>query len=176
MKKLNILFVALIGMFLFGTLNVKALDEAGLKEKLFQTITVGKTEYKLSSGERKMVEDYLDQNELSEADCTYIGNKIDEAISIIKGQGNVNFTKYPQNVKDELKGLVNNISNSTNVKASLTKEGLTVKNADGSTVVITSLVKQTGYETSKMALIISLSFIIVAVGTGFVIKQIKTSE
>ena len=72
--------------------------------------------------------------------------------------------------------MVEDISKNTDVKASLTKEGLTVKNTDGSDVVVTELVKQTGYETSKTAIIVAISFIIVAVGTGLVIKQVKTSE
>lgn len=176
MKKLNILFAMVIGLFLVGTVTVNALTEADIKDKLFQTITVGGEEFKLSSGERKIVEDYLDQNEISDAHAAIICEKIDAAINIIKGQGNVNFKNYPQNIKNDLKALVDDISNSTSVKASLTKEGLIVKNSDGSTVVITSLVKQTGYETNKTALIIGLSFIIVAVGTGLVIKQVKTSE
>ena len=176
MKKLNILFVTVISLFLIGTVSVNALTENDIKEKLFQTIKVGGEEFKLTNGEKKIVEDYLEQNEISDADATIICEKIDAAINIIKGQGNVNFKNYPQNIKNDLKALVNDISNSTSVKASLTKEGLIVRNNDGSTVVINTLVKQTGYETSKTALIIGLSFIIVAVGTGLVIKQVKTSE
>ena len=75
-----------------------------------------------------------------------------------------------------VKSLVTDISKNTDVKASLTKEGLTVKNADGSEVVITELVKQTGYESSKTAIIVAISFLIVAVGTCLVIKQVKTGE
>ncbi len=176
MKRLNIIFAIIVGLFLIGTVTVKAAGETDIKNKLFQTIKVGNDEFKLNDGERKIVEDYLEQNEISDAHATIICEKIDSAINIIKGQGNVNFKKYPQKVKDELKDLVDDISNSTSVKASLTKEGLIVKNSDGSTVVINSLVKQTGYESSKTAMIIGLSFIIVAVGTGLVIKQVKTSE
>ena len=176
MKKLNLLFAVVVSLFLIGTVSVNALTEEGLKEKILQTITVGNQEYKLTDGERKIVEDYFNANDISDAHATIIGEKIDEAISIIKGQGNVNFRNYPQNIKDDLKELVDDISNSTSVKASLTKEGLIVKNSDGSNVVISTLVKQTSYETSKTAIIIGLSFIIVAVGAGLVIKQVKTSE
>lgn len=176
MKKISLFFAIIVSLFLVGTVNVKALNEEGLKEKLFQTINVGGKEYKLTDGDRKIVEDYLDANEISDEHATIIGEKIDAAINIIKGQGNTNFKNYPQNIKDDLKALVDDISNSTSVKASLTKDGLIVKNSDGSNVVISNLVKQTGYETSKTAMIIGLSFIIVAVGAGLVIKQVKTSE
>ena len=175
MKKLGIIAL-IIGLFVVGTISVKALNEAGLKEKLLQTIEVGGEKYSLSSSDKKIVETYLDQNDISDADATYIGEKVDAAISIIQGQKNVDFTNYPQSVKDELKAMVADISSKTNVKATLTKEGLTVKNADGSDTVITKLVKQTGYETSKTAIIVAISFLIVAVGTGLVIKQVKTSE
>ena len=175
MKKLGIVALV-IGLFVFGTISVKALTEDGLREKILQTIKVGNSEYSLTSAEKKMVETYLDQNEISDADATYIGEKLDSAISIIKGQKNVDFTKYPKDVKEELKALVADISANTKVKASLTKEGLTVKNADDSEIVITKLVKQTGYEASKTAIIVAISFLIVAVGTGLVIRQVKTGE
>ena len=175
MKRLGIIALV-VGLFAIGTFGVKALNEAGLKEKLFQTIEVGGVKYSLSNADKKIVETYLEQNEISDEDATFIGEQIDKAIAIIKGQKNVEFTKYPQNVKDELKDLVTEISTKTKVKATLTKEGLTVKNADGSETVITALVKQTGYESNKTAIIVAISFLIVAVGTGLVIKQVKTSE
>ena len=175
MKKLGILTLV-IGLLIIGTVNVKALNEAGLKEKLFQTIKVGDSEFSLSSDHKKIIETYLEQNEISDEDATFIGQQVDKAIKIIQGQKSVEFTKYPQNVKNELKGLVADISSNTKVKATLTKEGLTVKNTDGSEIVITNLVKQTGLGISKTAIIVVISFLIVAVGTGLVIKQIKTSE
>ena len=175
MKKLYVI-VLLISIFLLGMVNVKALTENELKEKLFQTIKVGNSYYSLSNDQKKIVETYLDQNDISDADATIIGKKIDDAIAIIKKQGNINFTKYPQSVKNELKGLVADVSSSTSVKATLTKEGLVVKNKDGSEVSVTFLVKQTGYEASKVAIIVGVSMLIVAVGTCLVIKQVKTSE
>ena len=175
MKRIGVIAL-IIGLFIVGTYNVKALNEAGLKDKLFQTIKVGDSDFSLSSDEKKIVETYLEQNEISDEDATFIGEQIDKAIKIIQNQKNVQFTKYPQSVKNELKSLVAEISSNTKVKATLTKEGLTVKNTDGTEVVITYLVKQTGYETSKTAIIVAISFLIVAVGTGLVIKQVKTSE
>ena len=175
MKKLSVVAL-IVGLFVLGTVNVKALTEAGLKEKVLQIIEVDGTKYGLSNEHKKMVETYFEQNTISDEDATYIGKKIDKAIEITKNQGNVKFTNYPQDIKDELKQMVKDISMETSVKATLTKDGLTVKNTDGTEFVITGLVKQTGYETSKTAIIIAISFLVVAVGTGFVIKQVKTSE
>ena len=72
--------------------------------------------------------------------------------------------------------MVADISKNTSVKATLTKDGLTIKNTDGSETLITKLVKQTGYESSKTAIIVAISFLVVAVGTGLVIKQVKAGE
>lgn len=175
MKKLSFYALAIV-VLVIGTFNVSALTEQGLKDKILQTITVGGEKYTLPSDKKKIAEDYFEKNEISDEDATYIGERVDKAISIIKAQGNVNFKGYSQDVKDELKGLVTEISKNTKVKATLTKEGLHVQNSDGSEIVITELVKQTGYESSKTTMIIALSFLIVAVGTGLVIKQVKTSE
>ncbi len=68
MKKLWFMAL-LLGLFMIGTVNVKALNEEGLKEKLFQTIKVGNEEYSLSSSEKKIVETYLEQNEISDEDA-----------------------------------------------------------------------------------------------------------
>lgn len=174
MKKLG--FIALlIGLFVVSTVSVKALTEDGLKEKILGTIEVGGEKYSLSNADKRIVETYLEQNDINETDATYIGGKLDEAITIIQGQGNTNFTNYPQSVKDQLKALVADVSANTSIQATLTKDGLTVRNQDGSDTVITKLVKQTGYESSKTAIIVAISFLIVAVGTGLVIKQVKTS-
>lgn len=175
MKKLSVIAL-LIGLFVIGTVNVKALTEAELKDKVLKVIEVDGEKYGLTSAHKKLVETYFAENNISDKDATYIGEKFDEAVSITKKQGNVSFSKFPESVKQDLKGLVTDISKNTDVKATLTKDGLVVQNADGSEFVITGLVKQTGYETSKTAIIVAISFIIVAVGTGFVIKQVKTSE
>ena len=176
MKKIGLLIFIMVSTLAIGIVNVKALNAAGLKEKLFRTVKVGGHNYTLSDEQKVIVERYLNQNSISDHDATIIGEKVDAAINIIKGQGNTNFTSYPQSVKDDLKALVADISRDTDVKATLTKDGLTVKNFDGSTVLIDGPVKQTGYESSKTAIIIGISFLIVAVGTCLVIKQVKTSK
>ncbi len=174
MKKLS-LIALFVGLLVLGT-NVKAMTEAELKGKLFQTFEIGGKDYTLSDDQKVIVERYLEKNEISEADADTIWAKVQKALNVIKGQGNTNFTKYPQSVKNELKAIVEEISSETKVKATLTKEGLEVKNSDGTKVIIDTPVKRTGYETSKTAIIAGLSILIVAVGTCLVIKQVKTSE
>lgn len=175
MKKLGI-FALIVGLFVIGTTSVRALTESGLKEKVLGSIEVDGVKYSLSSGDKKIAETYFEQNEISDKDATYIGEKIDKAIEITKAQKSIDFPNYPEGVKDDLKEMVADISKNTSVKATLTKDGLTIKNTDGSETLITKLVKQTGYESSKTAIIVAISFLVVAVGTGLVIKQVKAGE
>ena len=164
----------LVGLLLF-TFNVNAMTEAKLKEKLSQTIKVGKNYYSISDDHKVLLERYLDENEVSSAHADYIGERVDKAIEIIQKQGHVDFAKYPQSVKNDLKALVEEISANTSVKATLTKDALIIINTDGTEVPITTLVKRTGGD-NRTLIIAGISFIIVAVGTCLIIKQVKTSE
>ena len=174
MKKLG-LFVLIAVLFL-GFTNVYAKTEKELQDMLTQTITVGKGKYALSDGDKVLVERYFNQNEVSEADCDYIAERVNQAISIIQGEGHVDFKNLSKTAKDKLKALVAEISANTSVKATVTKNSVIVYNSDDTHVEVTHLVKQTGSETSKIAIIASISVLIVAVGTCLVIKQVKTSE
>ncbi len=176
MKKLSI-FALIASLFVFGTFTVNAKTEDELKEILTQTITVGKEKYALSDGDKVLVERYLNEFDVSSEHADIIAEKVEAAINIIKGQGNVNFKSYPESVKQDLKTLVGEISSSTSVKATLTKDALIVY-GEGNNVFaeVTKLVKQTGVETSRIAVIAGISILIVAVGTCLVIKQVKTSE
>lgn len=174
MKKLSLF--TLIAVLFLG-MNVYAMTESELKDKLTQTITVGSDKYSLSDGDKVLVERYLNENEVSSADADYINERINTVISIIQGQGNANFKNYPTSVKNQLKALVTEVSGNTSVKATVTNGSVIVYNGDGSTFAeITGLVKQTGSETSKTAIIAGISILIVAVGACLVIKQVKTSE
>jgi len=174
MKKLS-LIVLFVGLLVLG-INAKAMTETELKNKMFQVVQVGDGKYTLNDDHKVILERYLEENEISASDADIIWSKVQKALTIIKAQKHTDYTKYPQNVKDQLKALVAEISSETAVKATLTKDGLEVKNMDGSKILIDTPVKRTGYETSKTAIIAGLSILIVAVGTCLVIKQVKTSK
>ena len=172
MKKLGLLAL-IVGLIVFGTIGVNAAGVTAeqLKERVLGTFDIGGEKYELTSGDKKIAKDLFAAHTLTDAQATMISGKLDRAVQLAQEQGHVNFKNYPQGVKDELKLMVSEIATEIDVDASLTKDGLRV---DGK--LITHLVKQTGYETSKTAIIAGISFIIVAVGTCLVIKQVKTSE
>lgn len=170
MKKLILgIFMAL----LFVT-SVNAMTEDELYAKFEQTIEMNGTTYSVSSSDLNLVKQYLRQNEVSSEHCDYIAGKIDEAISIIKGQGTGEFKNFSQSAKNKLKNLVSDISTNTTVKATVTNGSLIVYQADGVTpfAEVDHLVKQTGVETNT-ALVVVLSFIIVSAGACLVVRQVK---
>ncbi len=174
MRKFSLLLIIMVVFFSFT--GVKAKTEEELKKILTQSIKVGKATFALSDDEKVLVERYLEQNEVSSEDADFIAVRVDKAISIIKAEGHVEFKNFSQSSKDKLKALVSEISENTSVKATVTKNSLIVYNQDGTKVEVTKLVKQTGSETSKIAMLAGLSILIVAVGTCLVIKQVKTGE
>ena len=169
MKKVLMgLFVAL----LFVT-TANAMTEDELYAKFEQKVTLGGEEYSVSSGDLAMVKRYLNENEVSAADCDYIAGKIDEAISIMKSEGNGNFKSYSQTAKNKLKALVSDISTNTSVKGTVTNGSLVVYNTNGSVFAeVDHLVKQTGVE-SNTALVVLISFVIVSAGACLVVRQVK---
>lgn len=174
MKKISF-FVLFVVMF-FVNIKVDALTANELKDKLYQEITVGGHTFTLSDSQKVIVNRYFLVNNISDADATYIGLRVDRAIQIIKEQGNTDFKNYSQSAKDELKSLVLEVNANTMVKATLTKDGLTVKNFDGTIVLIDGPVKQTGTSESIMSTITLVACIITFIASFLIIRQLKASE
>ncbi len=174
MKKLMALVLA--GIFFFvGVNSVSAMSESDLKAKFEETLTLNGEKYGLSSGVIRLVERYLNEYDVSEADADYIAERIDKAKSIIEKDGHPVFNDFSESNKKALKTLVDEIALHTTVDATCTKKSVIVKDADGDVFAeVTELVKQTGTETSKLALMSSISLIIVLAGTALVIKQARS--
>ena len=170
MKKL---IFSIFMVFVFA-ISVNAMTEDELYAKFEQTISLNGSTYSLSSSDLNLAKQYLRQNDLTDADCDYIAGKIDEAITIIKGEGNANFKNYSQTAKNKLKALVEDVDQNTSIHATVTNGSVVVYNTDGVTkfAEVDHLVKQTGVETNT-ALIVVLSFIVVSAGACFVVRQVK---
>lgn len=163
----------LLALLFFINIDVKALTANELKEKILGTIEVGGHTYTLDDNQKVIVERYFNENTISDADATYIEARINTAISIIQGEGNVNFTNYSPSTKQALKDLVKEIYLNTSVKATLTSEGLEILNSDNTKVLINGPIKQTGYTESIMPIAVSLSLFIVIAGMFLMLRQVK---
>ena len=172
MKKLSYLLLA--ALLFVGLLKVDALSEAKLKEALTQTITINGTEWSVDGSTKAAIERYLNQYDVSEADADYINERINTAISIIKSEGQTDFSKLSASAKNKLKALVVEISDHTSVKATVTNGSVVVLTPSGDTFYeVDHLVKQTGSSMTTTAIVTAVSFVIVAAGACLVVKQVK---
>ena len=172
MKKLSYLLLA--ALLFVGLLKVDALSEEKLKEALTQTITINGTEWSVYRSTKAAIERYLNQYDVSEADADYINERINTAISIIKSEGQTDFSILSASAKNKLKALVVEISNNTSVKATVTDGSVVVLTPSGDTFYeVDHLVKQTGSSMTTTAIVTAVSFVIVAAGACLVVKQVK---
>ena len=177
MKKLSALVLAGV-LFFVGLVSVSAMSEADLKAKFEETLTLNGEKYGLETGILTLVERYMNEYDVSAADADYIATRIDQAKSIIESDGHPVFADFSQANKEDLRDLVLEIKANTSVRCGVTKNSVIVYESDGTTVFaeVTRLVKQTGSESSNIALMSSISLIIVLVGTLLVFKQAKATN
>ena len=173
MKKL---FFISIFSILLGVLNVNAMTESELRARFAETITIGNSKYSLPSGTLKQVDDYLAKYELTSDECDYISAKIDEAIKILESEGKENFKDMSESTKTKLKNLVANVASNTSVKATVTDGAVIILNDDGSTFAeVSKLIKQTDVSSNNITMIVGMSAVIMLIGAGLVIRQVKNN-
>ena len=172
MKKLSVLLFAVL--LFVGVARVDAMTEDELKEALTQTIEINGTKISVDDATKTAIERYLNQYEVSSADADYINQRINTAISILKSEGQTEFKKLSSTAKSKLKALVEEISDHTSVKATVTNGSVVVLDPSGNTFYeVTHLVKQTGSTTTLTAMLAGISVLIVAAGACLVVKQVK---
>ena len=143
-------FIALFTVMLFvGMINVKATTESELKTKMEKGYVVNGTEIKPTAYQMSEIERYLNKYEVSDEDCTFIANKMDEIYEIAKANKAKSFTELSSANKSKIVAIVAEISSKTSVNATLTSDGvLTIFESDGKTIFckITDkdITKQTG--------------------------------
>ena len=172
MKKLSILLFAVL--LFVGVARVDAMSESELKDALTQTITINGTEVSVDASTKAAIERYLSQYEVSSADADYINARINTAISILKSEGQTDFKKLSTSAKNKLKALVEEVSDHTSVKATVTNGSVVILDSNGDTFFeVDNLVKQTGSNTTLTAMVAGVSILIVAAGACLVVKQVK---
>ncbi len=175
MKRL--LSVGLVLVMFFAVVTVKAMTEDQLYDALTQTVEINGTKYTVDEATKNHIKMYLNQFDVSSADCDYINTRINKAINILKSEGTADASKLSASAKQQLKDLVAEIRENTSVKASVTDGAVVIYDNEGEVFFeVTKLVKQTGIETSTTAIIASISLVIVAAGALLVGRQVKHSN
>jgi hypothetical protein len=166
MKK-GILFV-IAAVVLFGFSNVYAMSESELQEKLTKAYTINGATFQANGSQIAQIERYLKENEISEADADVISAKVDEMVKVIEDSGATSISALKTTDTDKLTTILNDISDKTSVKLSVSNGTISVYNTDGTlfTKIEESVVKQTNNNN-----IIAISSLISLIGIAVVAKK-----
>ncbi len=170
MKKVSLALLLAAGLII--TSPVKAMSESELKDKLTAPYTVNGVTRQMESGLVSQLERYLNKYEVSPDDCDYIAGKMDAAIELIKKGKATRWKELTNSEKESLISMVNDISNKTSVKASLSKGGvLTIFEEDGKTVFtkISGMIK---YTDNSMSVVYIAGAAISLVGLLIIVKKV----
>ena len=172
MKKFRNLLLALVVLFM--SINVNAMTESELVAKIKKAYVIDGVEVKITASQVTELERYLNKYELSEADCDYISNKIDEAVAIAQSGKAKSFTELTSDEVAKMIAIVSDVSENTSVKATLTKGGkLTVFEEDGTTPFTVITDKDNGIQnTDNNYFIIVIASAISLLGIVVITKKV----
>ncbi len=171
MKKLFLSLLLVVGLAV--TTNVSAMTEDELLDKLTQSYTInGRTE-KLDEGVVVQVKRYFEENEVSSDDCDFIAAQIDKAVALVEDSGATKWDELTGAQVKTLIGYVEEVSNKTSVKVSLSKDGvLTVYDKAGKvfTKVSKNKIQYTGSSAAIMVVAGTISLVGFLVITRKIVK------
>ena len=141
-------------------------QEAPKKQEPVQT-EVKPTEYQMSEIER-----YLSKYELSDADATFIAEKMDEIYELAKADKAETFTDMSSASKTKAVAIVAEISSKTSVKATLTSDGvLTIFESDGKTVFCKVIDKDITKQTGVSNYVLAFAGLASVFGVAYIVKK-----
>lgn len=153
------ILIILLAIFSLGVTNVSAMSKEELQDKITATYIINGAEFRLSASDIAQVERYLNQNEVSESDADYISAKIDEVVDLLEKGSAKSISDLTKEEKDQIIRILNDISEQTAIKLTISNGNIVVYNQDGTMfTTLTNLVKQTG--ASNLYLALSLASII----------------
>lgn len=154
MKK--IICAVLLAVSVLGLTNVSAMTKDELKTKLTSTYEVNGVKFRATDSQIVEIERYINTNDISDYDAEFISNKIDEAVAIIEKGNATSLSELTEFEKEQLMGLVNDITTQTDIKLTVEDGVITVYNLDGTLFTkIDNIVKYTN--DSKILIVIASS-------------------
>ena len=173
MKKIVLLFVALF----IGMLSVNAMTESELEEKLTKGYTANGVTFQATDSQKVELKRYLDQYDVSSADCDYIASKLDEAIAIVKASGVKDLYKLSRADKDKIIALLADVSANTSVKAAIVKGYLVVYVPDTNEVFSKDQIfpKNGDIAQTSSGLTIAIAGVISVLGVAVALRKLKAN-
>ena len=170
MKKIFVTLFAI--MILFGAMNVKAISESELLTKLKQGYVVDGETIKASDYQVSEAERYLNKYDISDADATFISQKIDEVYELAKADKAKSFTDLSSANRAKVVEIVAEISKKTSVKATLTNNGvLTIYESDGKTVFAKIVDKDIAKQTGVNNYVLVFAGVVSVLGVAYIVKK-----
>ena len=178
MKKLatvTLLIVMLIGI-LAGTAN--AATESELLHYLSKESTVGGETIRIRASDKRKIERYLNENEVTAEQADSIIAKVDEAIAVLEAAGETDLTKLSQEDKSKLVDIANSAASVLGLSVSYDASTKTISiYKDGELIESTSIsagdeLVQTGSTNYVYVAILAVAVIAIA---AVVVKKVRAN-
>lgn len=118
-------FVFVVAM-VFGIAAVNAMTESQLLEKLTGQFYVNGVVFEATDSQKELIATYLDQYEVSSADCDYIAAQVDAVFDVLRNSGKTSFYDLSAAEKSQIVSLVADVSANTSVDVAIVSGELVV--------------------------------------------------
>ena len=172
MKKL-LLVIALV--LAFGVTGVYAITESELYSKLTQEYEVNGVTFKATDAQKNLIQQYLDQYEVSSGDADYIVSKLQETFNILKNSGKTSFYDLSSSEKENIISIVADVSANTSVDCAIVDGELIVyqPGTDKTEVFYDTPVNPIAQTDSSSTLVIAGLGLVSLLGIGLALYKVK---
>lgn len=171
MKKIFLVIVAVFT--LFSTKNVLAMTEAELTAKVKATYDINGHQLSVPTKYINLYDDYVNQYELTSADCQYIADQIDMLVSAARNNGVTSIKDLQTKCAEELRTACANVSANTGVKATVLANGkVSVSKYNNPNEVFAIIGVNVATNTGPASLVY-IAGMITLIGAGLLVYKIK---
>lgn len=124
-KCIRSIFVFVVAL-VFGITSVSAMTESQLLEKLTGKFEVNGVIFEATDSQKELMKTYLDQYEVSSADCDYIAAKVDAVFDVLRASGKTSFYNLSAAEKSQIVSLVGDVAANTSVDVAIVSGELVV--------------------------------------------------
>ena len=157
-----------------STINVYAMSESELLAKAKQTYTVNGKTAVVPAEYIKTLEDYLNSFAVTEADCQYLANKIDELYTIAQAKDITTVEEFRQKAYSEAKTIAADITANTKMAVTLKGNGtVTVSRYDDKNTVFVELTGTTVAKNTGSASLLYVAGIITVLGASALVYKVR---
>ena len=133
MKK--IISIALLIVVLLGTLAVNV--NAATTDSVNEIYTIG-SKYGMTENDKQQLQNFIDRNEITEAQATKLVEKAKEAEAVMTAAGKTNYSDLTTAQKDQLKSIANSAASEVGVSLVFKTQGVEIWKNGKKLMVVTN--------------------------------------